>query len=660
MAVKWQSGFDEIPSAAGIATGTAGSRQVDSAATPVITTSSPKHGAQAISMAGTAATRNITLTSATLGTTTTKVGSGWIRYPSLPGAGLDTVCPGVNQPQQPFIYFHSGTGKLAASWSGGSGNEVFSPNVMVAGQWVHVDFAIDMRAATNVMKIRVDGVDLTDAVLAQAIGTASSIALGRDSNATGTSDYDSWLLSDDIADYPLGAHKVVLLKADTAGTAVEIGTANALCRYTSNGAGLDTTFNSANILAALAEAPFTFDASSSGVYQRTAGSGNYVRIPLETYTLGAGESITSVRIVVSGWAGSATGNNLAIRVFDGTNTDIVFAVADPNFDNSTSVPVYWCAMYTPSGGWTQAKLDALCIDLGGSTDVAPNPGARAVYATVAVKLGTGALSDDVEAGRASAGSVKVTSAIAKADNVEAGRVNVGSVAVSSAKSLLANVESGHASASVVTIGSSIALSSSVEAATAWFDVAHVTSASDASTAVRAALATAATADVASAAANQGDVRAGNAWGLPAYVQSEIVTIGSLSDEVEASTASAGRTSVTSVLVQATSVDAPSVGASSTPVRSVIDRASTVEAAVAWFGSSPVVTTIQGGTQHDSVFAGLAWASPCRVSSIIDPAGADRSVDLAGRVNSADIGGETSLVDVGPVLRRIDIWPRQRQ
>jgi hypothetical protein len=105
---------------------------------------------------------------------------------------------------------------------------------------------------------------------------------------------------------------------------------------------------------------------------------------MSTYALGIGEGILSVRAEMIGWAGSSTANNVSLLGNVGGSNDTLFALADPALDNSLTG--CWLApMYTASGGWTQAKLDALAFIFGGGTDVSPTPGINFAFAEVAVR-----------------------------------------------------------------------------------------------------------------------------------------------------------------------------------------------------------------------------------------------------------------------------------
>lgn len=318
-----------------------------------------------------------------LGSSGTLVASFWFRFQTLPSNDFNIFIDiGTAGGNDVFIKYLNSTGTLQGVF--GSATQL-GPSIS-ANTWYHVDLRAIHNANPHTLEWKVDGVDQTTVSLSVASENIFVAGFGNDAGGaqTGTVDIDDFAFSLTSGDYPLGKQKVVLLIPDTGGTAVQIGTANATGRMVTNSA-IDATFNSANILAAISELPPLIGASATGVGQRTSGSGNAVGIPMTTYTLAGGETITGLRVVVCGWSGSATANNIGLRSFNGTTETILFAAADPNFDNSTTTPGWLCKMATAADFDTQAELDALVVRYGYSTDISPLPGAHAIYAEVAVK-----------------------------------------------------------------------------------------------------------------------------------------------------------------------------------------------------------------------------------------------------------------------------------
>jgi hypothetical protein len=390
--LKVCTGFEHgVSDLTSLTKGNTGNKLFDTAAgsPTMVSTGAVRSGTYALELNPSAASEYVTWGTATLGASqTVLVGCLAIRFPgSLPGADCTVAYLTSSTAEDQLLRFRASDSKLV--WQDHNlGTATVGPTV-AADTWYIIDFRYNVSAATHTVDWQVDGTAQTQHSRSVAAGTISEFALGHpQATQTITCRYDDVLASTTSADYPLGAHKVLLLTPDTGGTTAEIGTANATARFTSNGT-VDSTHNSANILTAISEVPPTIGASADGVAQRTAGSGNAVGIPMTTYTLGSGESISGLRILVVGWAGSATANNIGMRTYNGATETTLFAAADPNFDNNTTSPGWLCKMATLADFDTQSELDALVVRYGYSTDVAPVPGAHAIYAELAVAVTSG-------------------------------------------------------------------------------------------------------------------------------------------------------------------------------------------------------------------------------------------------------------------------------
>lgn len=321
-----------------------------------------------------------------LGSSGTLVGGFRARFVALPTADfplfIDIGTAGGNDG---VLWFDNASDKIRADLGGSS---QLGP-LLVANTSFWVDFRIILNANPHTFEWAIDGVAQTTVSLAVATENIFIAGFGSDnSNQTGSLDIDDYVISLTSADYPLGPHKVVLLTADTGGSTAEIGTANATGRMVTNSA-IDATHNSANILTAVSEVPPLLGGSATGLGQRTSGTGNACGIPMTTYTLAGGETITGVRAVICAWANNATAaaNTLGVRTFNGTSETTLFAAAAYQGQNTTT-PAWICKMATVADFDTQAELDALVMRIGYSGDIAPLPGVHAVYAEVAVKEST--------------------------------------------------------------------------------------------------------------------------------------------------------------------------------------------------------------------------------------------------------------------------------
>lgn len=368
---------------AGWATGNVGNKVFDTVSTPTLVTTNPRTGGYNLQLTSTTAVRKLLWDTNTVGTGKTR--GTMVLYVRFPGSlpGNDVVLAGINSAgaANSWIKYVSVGTKLQAQITSGTARD--GP-VVVADTWYRLDMTYDVRANPQNLDWMVDGVAQTRATVGTAASTIAEFQTGWDASTTATVDYADLVVSVTPGDFPLGAHRVYLLKADVGDTAAQIGTADSLCRFTSNGGGLDVTFNSANILAALSEVPPTISAAADGVYQRTSGAGNAVGIPMTSYQMGSGEQMSGCRIVIPGWSASAVANAIEMRAYNGSAESVLFPAADPNFDNSTTTPAWLCKMFP--GVTSQATMDALVVRLGYSTSIVPAPGAHAVYAEVAIHI----------------------------------------------------------------------------------------------------------------------------------------------------------------------------------------------------------------------------------------------------------------------------------
>jgi hypothetical protein len=269
-----------------------------------------------------------------------------------------------------------------------AGTPVTAAETVPLNTWAMLEYYANFSGTQYVVKWRLNGVDQTDA-LSQTGLTAANIAslyLGPNGADTITCDYDDVAISITSGDWPVGDGKVVLLAVDPAGTVTLSGTAGNFNTFTAN--GTLAAWNATTARNNIDEVPPTIGAAADGFVQITLQQTNYVEIPMTTYTLAGGESINGLRMLALGWATSATAGTLGFRAWDGAAETILQAgTVDPNFDNSTTAPAWVCKMYLPSGGWTQAKLNALAFRVGFSSDATPDEGIHAIYAEADIKIG---------------------------------------------------------------------------------------------------------------------------------------------------------------------------------------------------------------------------------------------------------------------------------
>lgn len=280
------------------------------------------------------------------------------------------------------FYYEVATGKIHA-WI--TTAHVASSTALTLNTWYTLQFHYGVSASLETMDWTFNGVTQTQVTNNLGASTIARYALGNRGGSNGTVQFDDIAVSTTGADHPLPLYNVRLVTADVGGTTTEIGTANSTARFTTNNT-LDTTHNSANILAAISEVPPTIGASASGVAQRAGGASDALSVPMTTISLG-GDTIAACKVMVCGWANSTGVNNIGVRAWNGTaETILVAGTVASGFSNNTTDPDWFVAMY--AGVTNQTTLDALEVRLGYSTDIVPEPGAHAVYAEILTLPGT--------------------------------------------------------------------------------------------------------------------------------------------------------------------------------------------------------------------------------------------------------------------------------
>lgn len=373
--------------ATGVAIGVAGTqtRYVETM------TGSPAMGANGMTLASTAAAENITTGQLPIAATSLCTVQ-WFRFRfdgSLPSTNVELVFIDATG-STATLRFIQASSKLGLKLS--TGTEVLSDTTVTADTWLTVDVRYIFTSTAHTADWQID-YGLGGGVVAQTTATFTAAGSGTTPNTRlGWTNaitvpgitYQGWLHSNVAGHYPLGASdwSFQLLGPDPAATPTVSGTAANFQTFTAN--GTLAAWNATTARDNVDDWPPVFGASADGFVAVTASATDYVEVPMTTYDASGIGSIRAVRIVMPIWAASATAATCRIIGWDGTTATTLFAEANPTTDNSAT-PGWVCKMWRPSGGWTQAKLNAAAIRFG-ANDATPDVGPHAVGMIVAVQL----------------------------------------------------------------------------------------------------------------------------------------------------------------------------------------------------------------------------------------------------------------------------------
>jgi hypothetical protein len=368
---------------AGWTAGNAGNRYFDSVSTPAAL--SLGGGDYALSFTGTGI-RNAELTASSLGTVNACHSVQHIVFPTALPSNSPDVFIGSSTNDQVFVYFDQPTSKLKATWAGGSA--VTGTHTLTHSTPYLLETYIDPSANPNRLRWRVNGIDQPDATSAVAAGNVTSWMLGRDGSVAGAYYFPYAAVSVTAADWPLGPLRIPMLTPDSGGT-ITVNGSTANFGLFSGSTPTEAAWNAATALTNIGTIPLALGASATGIYQiARTDSTHYIEIPMTSTTLAAGEQVAGAQLDVIGAAVTTTAATIGFRTYNGTTERILFAAADPNFDNSSTAPAWIRRMLTTADVDTQAELDALAVRMGFSTDVSPHIGIHRVYINVAVRLVT--------------------------------------------------------------------------------------------------------------------------------------------------------------------------------------------------------------------------------------------------------------------------------
>lgn len=213
---------------------------------------------------------------------------------------------------------------------------------------------------------------------------------GANVTQTVTTDVDNIVASVYGSTYPLGPHVLSVIKVDPAATPTVSGTVGNFALVTNNATGAALTSGTlTSARDALDELPVTVSATSDGVVQTTTAASDYLEFLMDTITLGSSQIIDGVRLLACLISTTGAGSgNLAIRGYDGTTETVLASIVAQTPGSSTTLsltnPPWVTAMWNPTNGWTQSKINSAALRVGFSGDATPDMGVIAIYLEVAV------------------------------------------------------------------------------------------------------------------------------------------------------------------------------------------------------------------------------------------------------------------------------------
>lgn len=375
--------------------------------TPAVTTSSPRSGSYAWELSSTAAAESMSWANTSppdevlyWGAPTLSVRFHVYFPTSLPSGDLAIAAAEAGSAANGVVLrYISASQKLGVKV--GTGTEQVSDAVVVADQWIGIDYMYDARTTTHTCRWAVDYdatpgdptaavVQTTASMTGMTVSQVTRARFGWTSASTATVRYDDIAGSKRREAGLIGDVQIFPLKVDPAGTPTLTGTVGNFRTFTSNGTLAAWTATATRD--ALDEIPFVIGASSDGLCQITAAGSDYVTVPMETYTCAPDYVPIGGRWYWAGWAASATTGYIYFRPTDGVDHDSwswYGSGTDSQFDNSTMVwSTHMHNTDTISNTYyqlTQTRIDNLAARFGYSLDVTPDVGVHGVLFELAVQ-----------------------------------------------------------------------------------------------------------------------------------------------------------------------------------------------------------------------------------------------------------------------------------
>lgn len=296
----------------------------------------------------------------TSGSPAVMVGSLYVMWHAWPSVQLEFFTLVPSSGNGSWFYLNNTTHKISAQVYGGTAQTYNT--ALSLDTWYRLDFRLTVSGNPHTIDWAVDGNAQTQATYGQAGATISSWVYGN-YNTSGSVDviYDDVVLSYTTGDYPIGAHAVIGLSPNAAGTSNPTPSVTNIQDNSST--TVNDSTNPANV--ELDEVPF--GTTTDFIKQIGGTSSIYAAVGF------ADTAQTSILGVMAYEAyHSASGspaNSASARVYDGTTETAIYTG-----DMSESSVFYKSViMPNPSGGWTMALVNGIQGRVGFATDYAPVP-----------------------------------------------------------------------------------------------------------------------------------------------------------------------------------------------------------------------------------------------------------------------------------------------
>ena len=275
-------------------------------------------------------------------------------------------------------WFDGGTSICGLRYNGGNlemyqkstGTTQIGPAV-VTGRWYTVEMKWDTSANPWLGSWQVDGVPYGNVSAAAVAATRTGFIVGNDLSATQTMYVDDMIVSQTLADYPIGDGVVLGLNPISDG--LHSFTAGDF-KYDSSG-GTNVLTTATDVYTHIDD---TIDNTTDSIFQAVIRTTGYVEVRFKSlpWQLPDGRGIKAINgiAVVGGFHASAsTACTCSLRIEDGATESAVFALLSPGATSIVNFYKMYATSPAASVPWQRGTLNGLLARFGYSSDVTPFP-----------------------------------------------------------------------------------------------------------------------------------------------------------------------------------------------------------------------------------------------------------------------------------------------